>query len=258
VDSPAPAKQPRLRRAWLPYWAVLRMDLYETFRSWLFRSWVLVTLVLCTGYLLHTVTVHQRSGQPQSAAAMMAQILQFILYAGSTLVILISAGTISSERETLADAVLCRGISRYQYFLGKLHSRLFTVIGSFLLITAFVLVGSAFLLRSDLDWYDSALCLLLVGSLLTLVVCISVAVSGMVQSTVLGIALVWIALYTLGAAMLLVPLGGINLADWLQQMPQLMRGEIELSTQWRMLWGCLITAALITFVGMTHFARKDV
>ena len=73
MDSPAPAKPLKLRRAWLPYWAVFRMDLSETFRSWLFRSWVLVTLVLCTGYLLHTVTVHQRSGQPQSAAAMMAQ-----------------------------------------------------------------------------------------------------------------------------------------------------------------------------------------
>src|SRR5262245_15687001 len=102
------------------------MDLHDTVRSWLFRAWVLVTLVLCAGYLLHTMAVHQLSGQPQNASDMMATILQFILLGGTTLVILVSAGTISSERETLADAILCRGISRYQYFLGKLHSRLFT------------------------------------------------------------------------------------------------------------------------------------
>jgi ABC-2 type transport system permease protein len=234
------------------------MDLHDTVRSWLFRAWVLVTLVLCAGYLLHTMAVHQRSGQPQSASEMMATILQFILIGGTTLVILVSAGTISSERETLADAILCRGISRYQYFLGKLHSRLFTVIGSFFLITTVVLVAAAVLLRSDLDWYDSALCLLLVASLLTLVVCCSVTVSGMVQSTVLGITMVWIGIYTLGAALLLVPLGFLDLGDWLQKLPLLMRGQTDTSAQVNMLVYCLSLALVVTLVGMTHFARKDV
>ena len=258
MDSAAPVTTPRQRRAWLPYWAVLRMDLHDTLRSWLFRSWVLVTLVLCAGYLLHTIAVHQRSGQPQSAAAMMGQILHFILLAGTTLVILISAGTISSERETLADAILCRGISRYHYFLGKLHARLITVIGSFVVITSAVLLGSALLLSRDLDWKDSVLCLLLVASLLTIIVCCSVAVSAMVQSTVLGITLVWISVYTFGAAMLLVPLAGLNLNEWLSRMPMLMRGQLDTTSQWYMLGGCLGLALLIAFAGAAHFARKDV
>jgi putative exporter of polyketide antibiotics len=234
------------------------MDLQDTLRSWLFRAWVLVTLVLCAGYLLHTMAVHQRSGHPQSAAAMMAQILQFILLAGTTLVILITAGTISSERETLADAILCRGISRYQYFLGKLHARLITVIGSFFVISAAILVSSAFLLRGDLVWHDSVLCLLLVASLLMLVVCCAVTVSSMVQSTVLGITMVWIGLYTLGAALLLVPMGRLNLGDWLEKLPLLMRGQLETSSQWHMLWGCLSLAVLITLAGLLYFSRKDV
>ena len=234
------------------------MDLHDTVRSWLFRAWVLVTLVLCAGYLLHTMAVHKRSGQPQSAAEMMATILQFILIGGTTLVILVSAGTISSERETLADAILCRGISRYQYFLGKLHSRLFTVIGSFFLIASAVLVGAAILLNADLDWHSSALCLMLVASLLTLVVCSAVTVSGMVQSTVLGITMVWIGVYTLGAALLLVPLGFLDLGDWLQKMPLLMRGQVDTAEQVNMLVSCLGLALVITLIGMTNFARKDV
>ena len=53
-------------------------------------------------------------------------------------------GSISSERGTLADSVLSRGISRYQYFLGKWHARLATVLGTFLVLGVVVLVGSFF------------------------------------------------------------------------------------------------------------------
>ena len=39
-------------------------------------------------------------------------------------IVVLTAGSISAERGTVADSVLSRGISRYQYFMGKWHARL--------------------------------------------------------------------------------------------------------------------------------------
>ena len=43
----------------------------------------------------------------------------------------------------MADSVVSRGISRYQYFLGKWHSRLVVVLGTFFVIAVLALIQGA-------------------------------------------------------------------------------------------------------------------
>ena len=63
-----------------------------------------------------------------------------------TLIVVLTAGAISADRGTVADSVLSRGISRYQYFLGKWHARLAAVLGTYLALGVTALVSSLFLL----------------------------------------------------------------------------------------------------------------
>ena len=60
-----------------------------------------------------------------------------------------TAGSITSERGTLADSVLSRGISRYQYFHGKLHSRLLIVLGTYFAMCLVALGGGLVLLHGE-------------------------------------------------------------------------------------------------------------
>src|SRR5215470_12947533 len=187
----APAKPVRINR-WLPYWAVFQADVHQTLRSWVYRTWVLMSVLAAVGYLLYRVGVYREAGILQPASVLVSDLLKWTVVGSVTLIIVLTAGSISSERGTMADSVLSRGISRYQYFLGKWHARLVTVLGTFLAMGAAALVATFFLLHEDLSLTGSAAALLMVAALLAAVSSCGVAVSALANSTVVGIAALWV------------------------------------------------------------------
>ena len=133
----------------LPYWAVFQMDIHQTTRSWVYRVWVLLSLLAAVGYLLYRFGAYREAGMVQPASELMSDLLRWTVLGSVTLIIILTAGSITSERGTMADSVLCRGISRHQYFLGKWTARLVSIIGTFFVLAGFVLFGTYFLLHDD-------------------------------------------------------------------------------------------------------------
>src|SRR5262249_2286740 len=147
------------------------------------------------------------------------------LLGSAALVVVLTAGSISSERGTVADSVLSRGISRYQYFLGKWHARLATVLATYLVLGAVALTGSLFFLQEDLSLLGSAVALLTVAALLGAVISCGVAVSAMANSTLAGIAVLWLLLYGGGFALSLLPPPFPAPDRVLQSLPDIVRGQ---------------------------------
>src|SRR5580658_10193278 len=112
----APPKVVKINRL-LPYWAVLTADIRQTLRSWIYQAWMFLTLAAAAGSLLYSLGAKQEGGFVMPAHNMISEVLRWILLGSVTLIIVLASGAICSERGTLADSVLCRGISRYQYFL---------------------------------------------------------------------------------------------------------------------------------------------
>ena len=162
MDAPAATAQPRYIRL-LPYWAVFQTDLRQTLRGWVWRTWVLAALAAAVGYLLYRLGVYREAGIVQRASLVVGDLLRWTLVGSTLLVVVLTVGGIASERGTLADSVLSRGISRYQYFLGKWHARLVTVLGTFLAMGAAALVAALFLLHEDLSLAGSAAALVALG-----------------------------------------------------------------------------------------------
>src|SRR5262245_8818981 len=187
VEVSTPVKTVRINR-FLPYWAVLQADLKQTLRSWIYRVWVLVSLGAAVGYLLYRFGAKQVGGFVQPAPEMLSDLMQWVAFGSVTLVIVLTAGAICSERGTMADSVLSRGISRYQYFLGKWHSRLVVVLGTFLVLGLFSLVSGFFLLHEDLSLTGSLVALAIVAVCLATIITLGVAVSAACNSLVQGIA----------------------------------------------------------------------
>src|SRR5207249_6278350 len=159
MDTPA-APAPRRYIRWLPYWAVLQTDVRQTLRGWVWRTWVFATLAAAVGYLLYRLGVYREAGIVQRASLVVGDLLRWTLVGSTLLVVVLTVGGIASERGTLADSVLSRGISRYQYFLAKLHARLACVLLTFTLFTAGVLIASHFLVHEDLSLDGSLVALL--------------------------------------------------------------------------------------------------
>src|SRR3954447_14934119 len=175
MDTPAATTQPRYIRL-LPYWAVLQTDVRQTLRGWVWRTWVLATLSAAVGYLLYRLGVYREAGIVQRASLLVGDLLRWSLIGSGLLVVVLTVGGVSAERGTLADSVLSRGISRYQYFLAKLHSRLFCVLVTFTLVTAAVLVASHFMVHEDVSWDGSLVVLAVLAAILAVVATLGVTV----------------------------------------------------------------------------------
>src|SRR5262249_53999948 len=163
MDAPAAGKAVKINR-WLPYWAVFQNDIHQTLRSWVYRTWVLVSVLAGGGYLLYRVGVDHEAGIVQNASVLISDLLRWTVLGSVTLIIILTVGTIASERGTMADSVLSRGISRYQYFLGKWHARLATVLGTFFIMGVFWLAASHFLLHEDMRLHGAAMALVTVAA----------------------------------------------------------------------------------------------
>src|SRR5437588_839542 len=258
MDAPAPVRPVRMNR-FLPYWAVFQADLKQTLKSWIYRVWVLVSLGAAVGYLLYRFGAKQVGGFVQPAPEMISDLLNWVALGSVTLVIVLTAGAICSERGTMADSVLSRGISRYQYFLGKWHARLVVVLATFFVIALLALVGSFFMLHSEsLSLTGSAIALATVASLLCMVITCGVSVSALSNNTVVSIAIVWMVLYSAGFALSLLPESYPSPDRALQALPRVLKGFYDWQMVSRLVSGALALSLLVALAGMFGFSRRAV
>ncbi len=257
MDTPTTLPAIRFNR-WLPYWAVLQVDLRQTLRNWVYRGWVLASVLAAVGYLLYKLGVYREAGIIQPASILISDLLRWTVVGSVTLIVVLTAGAISGERGTMADSVLSRGISRYQYFLGKWHARLAVVLGTFLTLGFVTLAASFVFLHEDLTWHGSLVALLTVTALLIPVVTCGVTFSALFSSTVLGIAVSWVALYGTGFALAHLAPAQPTPDRFLQSLPYVLRGNYDLEGLGRLMgWSVLVSCGM-ALVGLGFFARRDV
>jgi hypothetical protein len=247
----------RIRRL-LPYWAVLRTDLRQTTRSWVYLLWVSVSVLAAIGYLLYRFGVHREAGIIQSASVHTSDVLRAVVLGSMALIVVLTVGSISSERATLADAVLCRGISRCQYFLAKWHSRTLVVLLTFSVIAGVILLGSYFLLSEDLTLAGSLTAILTVGIALTAIVAWGVTIGSLANSSLIGITVLWIALYGSGFLMTLLPSHYPSADRMLKRLPYMLQGHYDIAAVGDLALASLGLTALAAVVGLIGFSRKDV
>src|SRR4051794_28810365 len=226
MDSPP--KTPALRyRRWLPYWAVFQTDLRHTPRNWVWRVWVFASVVAAVLYLTHRFAVYREAGFFQTVDKVVANLLHWMALGTVTLIVAFTSGAIATERGSLADAVLCRGISRYQYFMAKLNARLVAVLGTYLVMTLSILGIAFFVFPGLLTPTGCAFALGALAALLTAIVCLGVATSALCGSTVLSVSLLWVGLYSLGFFLTFLPEHFVTPDRLIDGLPKILRGTID-------------------------------
>jgi ABC-2 type transport system permease protein len=258
MNLSTPGRAIRINR-FLPYWAVLQSDIAQTARGWVYRVWVLLSLLASVGCLLYRFGAYRVAGMVQPATDLMSNLLEWTVLGSITLIIILTAGSISSERGTMADSVLSRGISRYQYFLGKWHARLLLVVGTFFVLGLLLVGSSALLLRDEqLSLTGSLVALVTVAALLMTVISCGVSISAMCNSTILGISFLWLLLYGAGFMLSLLPIDYPSPDRVLKHLPNILRGYYDLATLGRLVLWSTATSVVVALFGMLHFARRDV
>jgi ABC-type transport system involved in multi-copper enzyme maturation permease subunit len=257
MDAPAAPAPVKINR-WLPYWAVLQADVRQTVQSWVWRTWVLVSVLVTVGYSLYRYGAEHEAGILQSASGLVSDLLRWTVLGSVTLIIVLTAGSISSERGSMADSVLSRGISRYQYFLGKWHGRLLTVLLTFFVLGGSALLSSHFLLHEELSLVGSAAALLMVAALLAAVTSCGVAVSAITNSTVVAIAALWVAVYGSGIVLSFLTQRTISPTWLLHVLPNVLHGQFGWHDVGRLASWSGLTSSVAAVIGMAYFSRRDV
>jgi ABC-2 type transport system permease protein len=243
---------------WLPYWAVFQSDVRQTLRSWVYRFWVLLSVLASVGYLLYSFGIYHEAGIIQSASLHISHLLRWIVLGSAVIICVLTAGSISSERGTMADSVLSRGISRHQYFLGKWHARLATVLGTFLILGVLMLTSAMVLLHEDLSWHGGLAALTTIAALLGAVITCGVTVSAIANSTVLGIAVLWSILCAAGVLLSFLPSRYPSPDRTIQRLPYILQGHYDLTSLAQFVGWSILVSFLIALVGLAYFSRRDV
>jgi ABC-type transport system involved in multi-copper enzyme maturation permease subunit len=257
----AEIKTPIRFNRWLPYWAVFQADVQLTMKSWIYRVWVFVTVLVAAGYLLYRLGVYREAGIHVAASKYLGDLLEWSVLGSVALIVVLTGGSISSERATLADSILCRGISRYQYFLGKWHARLLTVLTTYFAIVGLALVACLILLPEDRLTLDGSLVgMAVVAGLLAAVITCGVTVSAMVNNTLVGVTVLWMVLYGGGFALSLMPTTHYFPSPQvaLQRLPHILKGHYALESCGQLIGWSLGASLVVAIVGMISFSRKDV
>lgn len=252
-----PAQPVRIHRL-LPYWAVFQADIQQTMSSWIYRCWVVLSLLAALGYLLYRLGVYREAGIVQMGSAFISDLLRWTVIGSGTFVVVLTAGSISSERGTMADSVLSRGISRYQYFMGKWHARLVTIIGTYLLLGGVLLVCSVMLLHEDLSPTGCVLALGTLAALLAVIITMGVTISALAHSTIVAIPLTWLVLYGTGFVLWLLPSHVPSPDRALEKLPFVLRGQYDPVLLERLVLGAILLTCITAILGLISFARRDV
>jgi hypothetical protein len=257
MEAPAPLKIQKINR-WLPYWAVFQADLQQTLRGWVYRVWVLSSVLGMVGYLLYRYGVDREAGIVQPASSFICDLLRWSVVGSLALIVALACGSISAERGIVADSVLSRGISRYQYFMGKWHARVVIVIGTFMVLGLVALLGSFLLLHEDVSILGYLVALVTVITMLIAVTTCGVAVSAVSNSTVLAVAVLWLVLYGAGFALTLLPARYPTPDYALRNLPSILHGQYDLTMLGRLMGWSLMGSLAFALVGLVYFSRRDV
>jgi len=235
----------------MTYLALLEADLISTARSWVVRIWLGLTAVLA----LITILTAPSDGVPASEA--LANLLATYPLIWSTFAIVVSGGAVSSEAGVVADSILSKAVTRYEYILAKMTSRLITVLGLYLI----VVLPSAYIIpryaQDDLTGVGVAWAILLIGMMLVLLTNLGVTFSTLFNRTLVAVVVVWLLWYAASAIVALLEVEYLSPVSIIEGLPAVLRGDYAVADQQQVLAGFGVPSFVLALVAILYFARKD-
>lgn len=221
-------------------------------RSWLVRLW-LVLLGLSAA-----IPVLAAAADEEPASEILRGWLQVAVVPSAIVVIVLSAATVSSESGVVADSILSKAVTRYEYILAKLSSRVITVSFIYLVVT----VPTAYLVaryaERDVTVTGVVLTILSLGVILVFLTTLGITFSSFIGNTPISIALLLVLVSMQSAIFQLLGVDYLSPSNVLDDMLPALKGE---SQAWELVQ-VILTFGLLSIVlggaAMWVFAQKDV
>lgn len=279
MDSPGLIEQLRLPNRFIPLWGVIVDDLRQGVRHWSMIWWCALSLLLAVVWFIETpmaapaesssfTTVDsfgnatQEFGQTAElsgprASTIAGKTLRLHLLVWTTLVIALAASSIAGDSDCLASSILCRGLGRWQYFLGKVLARVTLAVVGFVLLTIPVMVISLIKCHNDLTMSGTIAALMKGSMLLALVAAVSVAASSWFRSPLLAVAVAWMGVYGSAIVISLMQVESLSPLGFIETVIALPRRPDAILSATSLLYYFGMTAVVLNILSLIGFSRRD-
>ena len=206
----------------MPLLAILRHDLRTLWTSWLVRLWlagaaVLTLLLVASNWALF-----------QTAELVACLLFPFLVFPWFLVVIVLGVTPVSGSRaEALADGILSRPVTRWEYLVASWAARVVTVLGVFLavIVPAVLVVALA---RRPVDedavtLYGILASLAVVGLVLTFLVSLGFLLGTLLRGTLLAVVVLVFVWYPISLILSVFSLEEFSPISLNQAIPTLLR-----------------------------------
>jgi ABC-type transport system involved in multi-copper enzyme maturation permease subunit len=130
----------------MPAGAILKHELGGLLASWLVRLWFVATVVLTL------LILAANWGTTQTAPMLQALLFPYLVFPWFLIVMLLGISPVTGSRlDSLADGILSRPVTRYEYLLAAWAARVAAVLAVYLVVMAPVALLSVFARRGVAD-----------------------------------------------------------------------------------------------------------
>lgn len=234
----------------MAFQALIENDLSSTISSWGVRIWLVLAIFQAV------ITLPAAMSEAPAAQAL-ADVLGSYPIIWSTFAIVLSASAVSSEAGVVADSILSKAVTRYEYVLAKLLSRIVIVLGVYLLValpSAYLAhrYGAGKLTTEGILWG-----IVLIGVNLILITSVAVSFSTLFSWTLVAVMGAWFLWYMAGGIFALLEIQQLSPLHIVESLPDILQGDYADVNRWRILIIFGLASAVICGLSIFHFGRKD-
>jgi ABC-type transport system involved in multi-copper enzyme maturation permease subunit len=169
----------------MPSLAIFRHDLRTLWGGWLVRLWLVATALLT--FLL----LSSNWGRFQTAPLIASLLFPYLVFPWFLVAMVLGISPVSGSRaEALADGILSRPVTRYEYLLAAWAARVVTVLGAYLVVVAPATVLAVWAQRpvaeDHVTLYGVLGSLLVVGLVLTFLVSLGFLLGTLMRNSLLA------------------------------------------------------------------------
>jgi ABC-type transport system involved in multi-copper enzyme maturation permease subunit len=210
----------------MPFLAILRYDLRTLTSSWLVRLWLAGSIVLTL--LLGAVWWHQL----KTAELITSLLVPYLVGPWFLIVVVLGADPVSAARtEALADGILSRPVTRYEYLLASWAARLAVVLGCYLVVIVpaivWVTLAERKVAADPVTVYGTIASLAVVGLVLTFLVSLAYLLGTLFRRPLLAVVVVLFIWFPSNLILSTLSLEAFSTLSLSQALPTLFR------TPWR-------------------------
>jgi ABC-2 type transport system permease protein len=246
IDS---LEQSSLKEKLTPFLAIVHADLASLFKSkitygWLFGAIFLQVIRVLGTSLFNTTSIIITEG------------LSDFIYIWSMLIIGLAASAVASETGVIADSIMSKSITRYDYILAKFSSRIIHTMVLYSAITA-VLVGSSIrMANNDYEIYGLIASILLVALTLIMLTVLGVTLSTVISNTVIAIVTLLVLWYSMTFFFPILDLEFVSPSNLITQLPDIIKGVWN-GEEWKTAVGFTSISLASIVLSTLYFSKKD-